>query len=271
MDRRKPAQRQRSRGREHHAGRVYHGVRAARYRRPTLTKMNLLLLEAEDFVASDRAVVSDRRCEHVRKVLRSAVGDTIRVGRVGGLMGVGRVEHVERGRLELLVTLDTPPPTSLDITVAAALPRPHSLQKLLTYATAMGVKHFVLFHSARVEKSYWNSHALRPDAIRGQLRLGLEQSVDTIQPTVDLQRRFLPFAEDLLPTLGESIALAHPNAGEASAVERGGADVLVIGPEGGFVPFELERLTGAGARPISLGPRVLRVETAVVALLSRLG
>ncbi|MGH8310922.1 MAG: RsmE family RNA methyltransferase, partial [Steroidobacteraceae bacterium] len=45
---------------------------------------------------------------------------------------------------------------------------------------------------------------------------------------------------------------------------------LVIGPEGGFLPDELERLDAAGATRVGLGARVLRVETAVVALLARL-
>ena len=47
--------------------------------------------------------------------------------------------------------------------------------------------------------------------------------------------------------------------------------MLVVGPEGGFVPRELETLAAAGARTVGLGPRALRVETAVVALLARVG
>ncbi|TPV92311.1 MAG: 16S rRNA (uracil(1498)-N(3))-methyltransferase [Myxococcales bacterium FL481] len=232
--------------------------------------MNLLLLEARDFVAPDLALVDDRRCEHVRKIHRAVVGDSVRVGQVNGLIGEGTIEILERERLQLRVQLTASPPPKLPVTLAVALPRPHSLQRVLAYGAAMGVPRFVFFHSARVEKSYWDSHATQQPAVRRHLLLGLEQAVDTVMPTVEMQRRFLPFAEDLLPTLGGPVVVAHPEPAEASAGPTPRPGVVVVGPEGGFVPFELARLMSAGARCHSLGPRILRVETAVVALLSRL-
>jgi RsmE family RNA methyltransferase len=45
---------------------------------------------------------------------------------------------------------------------------------------------------------------------------------------------------------------------------------LAIGPEGGWIPYELEKLVAAGLQPVQLGERILRVETAVTALIGRL-
>ena len=186
--------------------------------------------------------------------------------------------------------LEREPPRSLPITLALALPRPPSLRKVLQQATAMGVKHFVLFASARVEKSYWQSTGLEPAALREQLLLGLEQAGDTALPRIDLARRFRPFVEDALPVLADSapILVAHPEP-SASLVTPGmgraflvvgvyqlnvrqalSRAFLVIGPEGGLQDHELERFEAVGAKRVGLGPRVLRVETAVVALLARL-
>jgi RsmE family RNA methyltransferase len=65
--------------------------------------------------------------------------------------------------------------------------------------------------------------------------------------------------------------IAHPEPG-ASPCPRAvaGPVTLVVGPEGGFVPVEVDRLRELGTL-VDLGPRILRVETAVVTLLARLG
>ena len=49
----------------------------------------------------------------------------------------------------------------------------------------------------------------------------------------------------------------------------GPASVL-IGPEGGFIPYEVEKLNEAGCGTVSMGPRILRVENAVAALVTRM-
>jgi RsmE family RNA methyltransferase len=170
--------------------------------------------------------------------------------------------------LELEVHEEREPPPPHPFALALALPRPPSLRKVLSQATALGVKRFLLFQSNRVEKSYWQSTGLAPDALREQLLLGLEQSVDTRLPEIGFARRFRDFAERALPELanGARVYVADPAAKPAPL---DGPGVLVLGPEGGFIPRELEALAKAGATPVGLGPRVLRVETAAVALLAK--
>lgn len=234
--------------------------------------MNLILLEPEDFVAADRVVLRGRRHLHVRDVHRAAVGAVLRVGLVDGLLGVGTLEVLGDDALELRVQLGDPPPPPLPVTLVLAMPRPHSLRKVLQQAAAMGVKRFVLFNCARVEQSFFTAGAARPAELREELVLGLEQARDTTLPRVEVHpQKFHRFLADVWPGLaGETTLIAHPDAA-ATPCPRGlaGPVTLVLGPEGGFIPAEVERLRGLGTL-VDLGPRILRVETAAVALLARL-
>ncbi len=239
----------------------------------TLGRVNLILLDREDFVSRDRVRLTGRRLEHVRDVCRARVGENQQVGEIGGMLGSGRVLCLDGQALELEVRLDQAPPEPLAVTLAVALPRPPALRMVLQQATALGVKRILLFHSRRVEKSYWQSHGLEGASIETQLRLGLEQARDTILPEVGTRPRFRPFAEDEVPRLARegAVLVADPGAAPlATPADLGRPWTLIVGPEGGLVPFELELLMASGARRLGLGERVLRVETAVVALLARL-
>ncbi len=233
--------------------------------------MNLILLHNDDFIADDRVRLSGRRREHVLEVHRAAVGDSLRVGKLNGLIGTGKVLALDDEKLELEICLDQPPPPPLPITLLLALPRPKMLKRVLQCVTSLGVKQLYLLNSYRVEKSFWGSPLLQPEKLQEQLLLGLEQARDTILPQVQLRQRFKPFVEDELPLLAANKAayVAHPVATGSCPSGNQGPVTLAIGPEGGFIPYEVEKLQDCGFTPISLGPRILRVETAVPVLLSR--
>ncbi|WAG78695.1 16S rRNA (uracil(1498)-N(3))-methyltransferase [Metapseudomonas furukawaii] len=234
--------------------------------------MNLLLLEDADFIAANRARLEGRRLKHLHEVHRAEAGDSLRVGRLGGSMGQGHLLRLDADMAELEVTLDQPPPAKLPLTLLLALPRPKMLRRVLQTVAAMGVPRLVLLNSYRVEKSFWQTPFLEPEAIREQLILGLEQARDTRLPDVLIEKRFKPFVEDRLPALAaDTLGLVgHPGDFPACprAVER--PVTLAIGPEGGWIPYEVEKLQTAGLQPVQLGERILRVETAVTALLARL-
>ncbi len=235
--------------------------------------MNLILLTDEDFDAGTAVVrLHGRRVQHVRTVHRAQVGARLRVGVVDGSVGSGLITALGDDELTMVVTLDAAPPPPVPVTVLLALPRPKSLKRILQGVTAMGVKHIVLVNSWRVEKSFWDSPLLEPVALREQLLLGLEQGRDTMVPDVVLRRRFKPFVEDELPARahGTRKLVAHPVAAAACPYALREPVTLAIGPEGGFIPYEIDLLCAHGFEPVSLGPRPLRVEQAVAALLGRL-
>lgn len=234
--------------------------------------MNLVLLETADFVTAERARVGGRRYRHIVSVLRATVGQELRVGVLGGRLGRGRLRSVGADALEMDVALDSEPPRGLPLTLLLALPRPKGLRRVLQGVAAMGVKRIVLMSSGKVEKSYWESPYLTPDALREQLILGLEQAGDTVLPELLLRRRFKPFVEDELAALaaGTRALVAHPAAMLECPRAVGGAVTLAVGPEGGFTDYEVDLLAGYGCEPVSLGPRRLRVEQVIPALVGRL-
>jgi 16S rRNA (uracil1498-N3)-methyltransferase len=235
--------------------------------------MNLILLFQEDFAGQqDRVRLQGRRLKHVLDVHRASIGEELCVGLANGNIGTGRVTLLDEQVLEMEVLLDHIPPPALPLTLILALPRPKVLRRVLRSASSMGVKKLVLLNAFRVEKSYWQSPVLSPESIREQLVLGLEQAKDTMLPEVLLRPLFKPFVEDELPGLikGTLPLVGHPNAAAPCPRDIKRAVTLVIGPEGGFIPYEIEKLVSCGFTAVQMGERILSVETAVPALLSRL-
>jgi 16S rRNA (uracil1498-N3)-methyltransferase len=233
--------------------------------------MNLLLLKP-DQIAQQTAIVSGRQLEHLLAVQRAEVGDSVRVGVIDGLMGQGIIKTLSTLQATLEISLDTPPPPATPLGLILALPRPKMLRRTLQSVTAMGVKEIYLVNSSRVEKSFWQSPFLQPQAIEEQLILGLEQARDTLMPKLHMRKRFKPFVEDELGEIikGSQALVAHPVTDVPCPINCNSAVTLAIGPEGGFIPYEIELLSSIGFEAVHLGPRILRVEVAVPALISRL-
>src|ERR1051326_2844237 len=225
--------------------------------------MNLVLLHDADFIARDVVRLTGRRYEHITRVQRVVAG--VENGRVGE----GTIVRVDGDAIEMRVVLDRDPPAALPLALMVALPRPKVLNRVIAGATSMGVKRIHLINAWRVEKSYWSSPRLAPENLRAQAIAGLEQARDTIMPVIETHRFFRRFVEELPPD--DTLRLvAHPHARDECPRNVDTAVTLAIGPEGGFIPEEIASFARAGFRPVTIGARILRVETAVAALIARL-
>ena len=233
--------------------------------------MNLLLIN-EDHLTDDTATLTDpRQLKHIQQHLKLNVGDSIKIGMRDCLKGTATITSLCDTALILdNILLAEPPPPKLSLTLIIALPRPKVLRRLIMDAVTLGAERIILLHSYRVEKSYWQSPFLQQ--IDDYIQLGLEQAGDTVWPQVVLKQRFKPFVEDELPALcQDKIALvAHPYAQQVCPAQIEQPCVLVIGCEGGFIPYEIDLLQKNGCQPVSLGARILRTETAVAHLIGRL-
>ena len=232
--------------------------------------MNLILLFPEDFISESEVRLGGRRFAHVTGVHRAGVGDSLTVGLAGGGLGRGDVTRLDGEALEMRVTIDRDPPRPLDVTLVLALPRPKVLNRLIASATSLGVKRIYLINAWRVEKSYWKSPRLSEENLLLQRVLGLEQAKDTRLPSIELRRFFRPFVEDELPSIieGTRAFVAHPGGAAKPAPSE--PVTLAIGPEGGFIAEEIASLERIGFATMSLGERILRVETAVAVAVAKI-
>lgn len=235
--------------------------------------MNLILLSPEDLLADNRACIKNpRQLEHIKHIHGAGLGDALKIGLINGNMGTGLITEINADSIFLDIDLQQAPPIALPLTLVLGLPRPKMMRRILQTIATLGVKQLHLINSYRVEKSYWQTPFLEVDAIHDQLILGLEQGCDTRLPEVHLHKRFKPFVEDELPAIiADTRALvAHPYTHIACPCQIDYSLTLAVGPEGGFIPYEIDLLNQCGFEAVHLGERIMRVETAVPYLLGRL-
>ncbi|MFH1217580.1 MAG: 16S rRNA (uracil(1498)-N(3))-methyltransferase [Pseudomonadota bacterium] len=238
--------------------------------------MNIILL-AQSEIKDNKAVLRDRRSEHIFKVLGAKVGDTLRTGIINGPTGTSTIAAINDKTVELATDHSGPQPERPLTDLILSLPRPIMLKRVLSQATTLGVGRIFLINANRVEKSFFSASLLQPENILEHLLHGLEQAGDTLVPEFSIHNRFRPFVEDLLPSLISECPMrlvAHPGPfpflPKVVELPLQGKTIVAIGPEGGWVDFEVEKLQQAGFKPFSLGPRILRVDSAVPALLSQI-
>ena len=237
--------------------------------------MNWILFEAAEIDREYRILCCDQRAEHIRKVLHTVPGQAIRVGIIDGPAGIAWVEAIEGEMVRLRWTADTDLPPRPRTDLLLALPRPKVMKRLWAPLASIGVGHIAVTNAAKVERNYFDTHWLQPDYYRPLLLEGLQQAGDTRLPVVSLHRQFRPLVEDRLAELfpGCRRLVADPSGGhrfrDLTFPDKARA-VIAVGPEGGWTPFELNLLQTAGFVSVRAGDRILRTDTACLALLALL-
>ena len=233
--------------------------------------MNIVLLEPEDVQSDTWFIHSKRQLQHLREHLDIAVGDQLKVGIRNGARYVTEIISITEQKVDVRPVCEEIVPTKLPVHLIVALPRPKVLRRLMMDSVTLGVEKISLIHSYRVDKSYWQTPFLQQ--IDNYVTLGLEQAGDTIVPEIQIYKRFKPFVEDVLPSLISKempAYVAHPYAEQSMPTHISHACNVVVGPEGGFIPYEVDLLTKNGCQAVSLGNRILRTETSISYILGRL-
>ena len=233
--------------------------------------MNIVLLDPRQTESELWSITSKRQLEHLQQHLAVQVGDTLKVGIREGKRYLTEIVEVTEQSIKIKPIQAEPIPKKLPVTLILAMPRPKVLRRLIMDSVTLGVEKIILLHSYRVDKSYWQTPFLQQ--LDQYVTLGLEQAGDTIAPKIEIYKRFKPFVEDVLPhliTVNNPAFVAHPYVEQKMphAIEH--ACSIVIGPEGGFIDYEIDLLVKNGCQAVSLGNRIIRTETVIPYVLGRL-
>ena len=235
------------------------------------------LFLVEQLPAGDAVVLDGPEGRHAATVKRLSPGEDVRLADGRGGLVHAVVDRTGRDTVELTVTdrvrLDPPAPRVL---LAQALVKGDRGELAVELATEAGVDGVLPWRAARCV-ARWE------DGPRGAKALARWRSTAR-EAAKQARRAWLPVVED--PVSTAVLARRAAEAGAALVLHEAAADqltdlgpqlptagdvLLVVGPEGGVTDAELEELTAAGARPVRLGPEVLRASTAGAVALGALG
>ncbi len=237
--------------------------------------MHRCYLPAADFSAS-ALTLEGEEAHHALRVMRLRTGDECEVFDGAGHAARARITAAGGGSLTLGELRPLPPkPPVAGMTLALAIPKGGNMELIVQKAVELGVQRIIPLVSERTivrlnagdaaaKASKWQRTAL--EACK-QCGVNTLPEVEQPQSYTDfLKRSDLPELKLVCAILPESAPL-RTVLEEARAAGQQNA-LLLIGPEGDFSPAEYAAAMRSGFVPISLGPIILRVETAVFMALS---
>ncbi len=207
---------------------------------------------------------------HIRETLKAADGDFIYAGIAGGPLFKARIETLPGGYRISGERIPLPNPPALDAELFAAFTRPQIAKRILFEAACFGVRRVVFYAATKGEAGYARSSLYSGSGPLECLIRGAEQACATSIPE---------FAS--AASLGEAVSMAQasalkiaPDPYEATAplsalIPAPGPVAILFGGERGFSNPDRELLREGGFTLASMGPRILRTDSAIIAALAR--
>jgi 16S rRNA (uracil1498-N3)-methyltransferase len=222
-----------------------------------------------DLVEGDRASLLGVHAEHLSRVLRAEIGQHYDIATPTGVR-LGRIVSVKEGCVDFLLgdVLADPGVTTPDITLALAIFKFDRMEWAIEKCTELGVSKIIPFIASRTEKHLAQAAPKRAERWRRLVTQASEQSRRATPPEIDDPIPFDQLIADDSPTrivLSESEAVLSL---ASSLTQAQGRMILAIGAEGGWTRGELSKFAQSGWKSATLGPTILRAETAAIAALA---
>jgi 16S rRNA (uracil1498-N3)-methyltransferase len=224
-----------------------------------------------DRIQGDSAELTGDEARHLARVLRAEAGQQYELSDNQRAF-LAEITNVSGQRVVFhIVEPLAPEPPSPEITIFAALIKFDRFEWLVEKATELGVARIVPVDAERAEKGPAHAARKRVERWRKIARESSQQARRVRMPEIALPVTFDDAASNsstfryfLEEQPGAALLLSALPATRAPA----GAIDILTGPEGGWTDREREAAAHAGWRPVSLGPNILRAETAAIAALA---
>lgn len=223
---------------------------------------------AADLAEATSVALEGSEAHHLIHVLRASAGDLVTLFDGSGAEFEARVERVGRAQAQLAVLARHTPGRESPVacTLAVALPKGERQGWLIEKAVELGVARVVPLKTSRSVAQPLDAalERLRRAVVEASKQCGRNRLME-ISPAAD-------FADFVTREAGGIRMLAHPRGSmmledlARIAPERGSGVCFAVGPEGGFTDDEIAVSAAAGWRTLDMGPRLLRIETAAIAL-----
>ncbi|MFC1669234.1 16S rRNA (uracil(1498)-N(3))-methyltransferase [Spirochaetota bacterium] len=234
--------------------------------------MNLIIIKNEELGKDGKTVIGGVRAKHIISILKGETGQVLKIGILNGPIGKGTILGISNETVTLQCIFSEELPGEPRIDLILAMPRPKVMKRLLAPLASLGISRIFLTNAVRVERDYFDTHWLKKEYYEPLLIEGLQQASGTSMPEISVIKRLKPFVEDRLDELFPHTLrfLAHPGAKEKISAHRaeGKGILLALGPEGGWVDYEVAMFEEQGFSPVSMGKRILRTDTACIGLVS---
>lgn len=228
--------------------------------------MNIILFEQLQEISHETYLIprTDHRSKHIIKILKLVPGDTFSMGLVNGYSGRAEVLSAESGDVRFSWRPEHPCSGSYDVNLLVGAVRPICMKRILREAASLGVRNIIVTGTDLSEASYLRASIWNDEKYRGYLIDGAQQAAVTYIPELLLSRRL----DDALDEVRGDALVLDPRQDAvrlSEAAASSNSKTLAVGSERGWSDRERSLFAQRGWKPVSLGTRILRTETACAA------
>lgn len=227
------------------------------------------LFVAHDLAAGAGLALDEGQSRYLAAVMRLSAGDSLLV--FNGRDGEWRAEVASVGKRAVTLSVvepTRPQQTGPDLDLVIALVKRARLETIVEKAAELGAARVRLLITERTNADHTRVDRLQAIATEAAEQTGRLDAPEVLEP-VKLERLIADWPAGRRLLFCDEAGDARPLLDVLSAPPREGRDAILIGPEGGFSPRERELLRRqAFATPATLGPRILRADTAAISALT---